>query len=209
MDDIKNKIYKLVKPLDSDGYNINIDILADTLYYRLTILRLGEEDNNGWWESIILGEVGRRNLEKFFPNTFSSQRYDIATKIINQKENREITENEFTTLFNFGYEFETQVFKPFVKEISKLDGWEDILKGIEEIKAKKINIGWVRELYDISELPDDKLSNEKTIELGKISRTFYNDKNSFEDAIKSFLSIYNICTQGNLKTGYYIRKMVI
>ena len=38
-------------------------------------MRLGEEDNNIWWESNILGEVGRRNIGKFLPNIFNSQRY--------------------------------------------------------------------------------------------------------------------------------------
>ena len=54
---------------------MNTEVLVNTLYYRLTLMRLGEEDNNIWWESNILGEVGRRNIGKFLPNIFNSQRY--------------------------------------------------------------------------------------------------------------------------------------
>ncbi len=54
---------------------MNTEVLVNTLYYRLTLMRLGEEDNNIWWESNILGEVVRRNIGKFFPNIFNSQRY--------------------------------------------------------------------------------------------------------------------------------------
>jgi len=60
MQAIRNKIHELAKKHKSE---VNVEILADTLFYRLTIIRLGEEDNNVWWESSILGEIGRRNLE--------------------------------------------------------------------------------------------------------------------------------------------------
>ena len=53
-------------------------------------MRLGEEDNNIWWESNILGEVGRRNIGKFLPSTFNSQRYHIERKTIVDKEQRDI-----------------------------------------------------------------------------------------------------------------------
>lgn len=209
MKDIRNKIHDLARTIESSQFIVDIETLSDTLYYRLTIIRLGEEDNNAWWESSILGEVGRRNLEKFFPNTFSNQRYDIARKIINEKENREIPENIFTTLFNFGYEFETEVFKPFVKEISKSEGWTEVFKMIEGIKEKKFTSSWVRDFYEISKLPEHSIGNDKVVELGNIGKTFYNSKGSFEDAIKSFLSIYDMCTQGNVITAYYKRRMAI
>ena len=206
MQAIRNKIHELAKKHKS---NVDTEVLADTLFYRLTIIRLGEEDNNAWWESSILGEVGRRNLEKFFPNTFHKQRYDIARKIIIEKENREIPEKRFTTLFNFGYEFETKVFTPFIKEVSNSDGWQEILDMIEDIKEKRFTSPWAREFYNISKLPTHTLEDIKVIELGSISETFYSNKDNFEDGIKSFISIYDLCTPGGVVTPYYKRRMAI
>lgn len=206
MQAIRNKIHELAKKHKSE---VNAEILADTLFYRLTIIRLGEEDNNVWWESSILGEVGRRNLENFFPNTFDKQRYDIARKIIVEKENREIPEKRFTTLFNFGYEFETKIFTPFVKEISNSDGWKEVLDMIENIKDKKFTSPWARDFFNLPKLPTHTLDDKKTIELGSISETFYRSKVNFEDAIKSFISIYDLCTLGSVVTPYYKRRMAI
>ena len=206
MRDIKRRVYELAKKHKSA---VNVEILADTLFYRLTIIRLGEEDNNMWWESCILGEVGRRNLEKFFPNTFYKQRYDIARKIIAEKENREIPEKRFITLFNFGYEFESKIFTPFIKEVTNSDGWQEVLDMIENIKEEKFTSPWAREFFNLPKLPVYTLNDKKAIELGSISETFYRNKESFEDTIKSFISIYDLCTIGRVVIPYYKRRMAI
>lgn len=209
MKNIRDGIHELVKTVGLNKFNVDTEILVDTLYYRLTIIRLGEEDNNAWWESSILSEIGRRNLEKFFPNTFNKQRYDIARKIIIEKENREIPEKKFTTLFNFGYKFETEIFKPFIKEITKTEGWQEVLSMIENVKEKKFNGPWAREFYEIAKLPIHNLKNEKIIELGSLPEAFYSNKNSFEDTMKTFISIYDLCTFGKVVIPYYKRRMAI
>lgn len=85
MENLQLKIVEISNDYANE-MGIDTEILANTLYYRLTLMRLGEEDNNIWWESNILGEVGRRNIGKFFLNTFNSQRYNIGRKIIVDKE---------------------------------------------------------------------------------------------------------------------------
>ena len=50
------------------------------------IARLGEEDNNFWWESRILSSVGRINMMPFLPKTFYQQRFEMAQKCVRQKE---------------------------------------------------------------------------------------------------------------------------
>lgn len=209
MEIIRKKISDIAYKTAANKSQVDSKILIDTLYYRLTIIRLGEEDNNAWWESNILGEVGRRNLEKFFPNTFSKQRYDIAHKIISEKENREIPERRFTTLFNFGYEFETEIFKPFINVISCSEEWKEVLLDIESIKDIKFNSSWAREFYNISKLPYENIIEKNVKELGSVSKTFYLNQVKFEDIIKSFLSIYDLGTIGNVAIPYYKRKMEI
>lgn len=209
MQEIRDKIYEVVYKIGPNKTEVPTEILADTLYYRLTIMRLGEEDNNAWLESCILGEVGRRNLEKFFPNTFTKQRYDIALKIVTDKEEREIHEKRYTTLFNFGYKFETEIFKPFAKEITKSDEWADVLNMIEKIRGVSFKSPWVREFFGIPKMPVVTLKNENVMQLGNIPESFYIDKNSFNDTVKSFLAVYDLCSKGRIVIPYYKRRLTL
>lgn len=208
MNHLRSKISELAKECSIDNSEVSIDILCDTLYYRLTILRLGEEDNNIWWESSILSEVGRRNLERFFPNTFHKQRYNIARKIVYDKEKREIAEKDFRSLFNFGYDFETKIFKSFVSDMVEKDGWKDILNSIENLKGYKFDSGWVREFYNVSKLPVIS-ANGNQVELGILQDKFYINRELFENAIESFLSVYDKATPGNVVLPYYRKGMEI
>ena len=208
MENLQLKIVEISNDYTNE-MGIDTEILANTLYYRLTLMRLGEEDNNIWWESNILGEVGRRNIGKFFPNTFNSQRYNIGRKIIVDKEQREISEKDYISLFNFGYFFETEIFKPFLKEITTKSEWKDVLLDIEKIKDKKFEKPWVRDFYNIPKIPIKELNGENIFELGSIFPEFYKDKKTFHEAIVSFLSVYDLCTVGNITIPYYKKRMKI
>lgn len=208
MDDLRNKINELSTKCNIDKPETSIEVLSDTLYYRLTILRLGEDDNNIWWESSILSEVGRRNLERFFPSTFHKQRYDIARKIVYEKEKREIPEKNFRTLFNFGYDFETKIFKPFIKEIVEQDGWKDVLNILESIKGYKFNNSWVRDFYNIAKIPTIN-ANGNQVDLGILQDKFYLHKELFKNTMEAFLSVYDKATPGNVVIPYYRKGMVI
>lgn len=208
MNDLRNKINELSSKCNIDKSEVSIEVLSDTLFYRLTILRLGEEDNNIWWESSILSEVGRRNLERFFPNTFHKQRYDIARKIVYEKEKREISEKDFRTLFNFGYDFETKIFKPFIKEIVEQEGWKDVLNILENLKGCKFNRGWSREFYTIAKLPIVN-ANTNQVDLGILQDKFYLNKELFKNTMDTFLSVYDKATPGNVVTPYYRKGMAI
>lgn len=208
MNDLRNKINALSSKCNIDKSEVSVEILSDTLYYRLTILRLGEDDNNIWWESSILSEVGRRNLERFFPNTFHKQRYDIARKIVYEKEKREISEKDFRTLFNFGYDFETKIFKPFIKEIVEQEGWKDVLNTLESLKGCKFNSGWSREFYNIAKLPTVN-TNTNQVDLGILQDKFYINKELFKNTMEDFLSVYDKATPGNVVIPYYRKGMAI
>ena len=208
MNDLRNKIYELASECNIDKSEVSINVLSDTLYYRLTILRLGEEDNNIWWESSILSEVGRRNLERFFPNTFHKQRYDIARKIVYEKEKREISEKDFRTLFNFGYDFETKIFKSFIKEIVEKEGWKDVLNSLENLKECKFNSSWVRKFYNIEKLPTVNI-NSNFVDLGILQDKFYINDELFTNTIDAFLSVYDKATPANVVIPYYRKGMAI
>lgn len=208
MNKLRKKIYSIANRSELNKLDIETDILVDLLYYRLVIMRIGEEDNSGWWESSILSEVGRRNLEKFFPNTFNKQRYNISKKIVTDKENRIIPEKRFITLFNFGYKFESEIFNPFIKEVAKSEEWEDILKSLEQIRERKYSENWLSEFYE--DISPETIDTEKNIiELGSLQYNFYSDKVKFKDAMRQMISVYNVCTPGNVVIPFYKRRMAI
>lgn len=58
------------------------DALAhEVLSYRLLIERLGETDNNSWWDSIVLTDTGRDRLGEVIPQTAVKSMIDLAQRI--------------------------------------------------------------------------------------------------------------------------------
>jgi len=209
MIEIKRRILDLVKRTNANKSKVQTEVLSELLYYRLAIARLGEEDNNAWWESSVLSETGRRNLSRFLPNTLDKQRYDIARKIIYNKETRMIDTRKFISLYNFGYKFETEIFKPFVDEIAVLKEWGLILSELEATKGVKFSHPWARKFFGFDKLPTVNIKDEMVVDIGGIQETFYNDYSQFITVIKGFLSVYDNCTFGKVRIPYYLRKVAI
>ncbi|WP_313558819.1 BrxE family protein [Ruminiclostridium cellobioparum] len=209
MKELKNSILNIAKSTGANKSKVPTEVLSELLYYRLVIARLGEEDNNAWWESNVLSEVGRRNVNRFLPNTFAKQRYDMARKIIYTKETRSIDNRKFLSIYNFSYKFESEVFKPFVDEMAISEEWPTILSILENIKSVKFSSPWVREYFDMDKLPSVNLKDTTTVEVGSIHENFYNEYSEFITVIKGLLSIYDCCTFGKLIIPYYTRKVAI
>ena len=209
MKELKNIISSAAKSTGANKSKVQTEVLAELLYYRLVIARLGEEDNNAWWESSILSEVGRRNLNRFLPNTLGKQRYDIARKIIYTKEIRSIDNRKFLSLYNFSFKFESEVFKPFVDELSASEEWPAILSTLENIKSVKFTSHWVREYFELDKLPTVNLKDTASVEIGTVYENFYIEYSEFVTVIKGLLSVYDTCTFGKLVIPYYTRKVAI
>lgn len=209
MIEIKNKILDLAKRTYTNISKVQTEVLAELLFYRLAISRLGEEDNNAWWESSILSETGRRNLNRFLPNTFEKQRYEIARKVVYNKETRYIDTRKFISLYNFGYEFETKTFKPFVDDLASNKEWVLILNEFEAKRGLKFSKPWVREFFAFDKLPVAVIKDEVAVDIGGIHETFYSDYSQFISAVKGFLSVYDNCIFGKLYIPYYNRKVAI
>lgn len=206
---IKSNIIDLAKRTNANKSKVQTEVFAELLFYRMAIARLGEEDNNTWWESSILSETGRRNLNRFLPNTFEKQRYEIARKVIYNKETRFIESRKFISLYNFGFEFEAKTFKPFVDDLASNKEWNQILSEFEAKKGLKFSKPWVRELFGFDKLPIVNISDEVAVNIGGIYETFYNDYSQFINAVKGFLSVYDNCIFGKLYIPYYTRKVAI
>lgn len=205
--EIKNKIRALNEKIDVKELGVEKEILANTLFYRLTIIRLGEEDNNAWWDSLILSQVGRRNLERFFPNTFLNQRYDIARKVVYEREKRIIQDKDFISLFYYGYDFENRIFKEYIHLLSGLNEWSELFQLVEDIKDVKVANKWMREMYNIE--TDHVNKDEEVINIGIMQNEFYKTKETFDHFIKGILSVYENSNLGVVYTPYYRKGMAI
>lgn len=182
--------------------------LAKIIYYRLIIARLGEEDNNFWWESRILSSVGRLNMMPFLPKTFFQQRFDMALKAVRQKELNTIPINKVISLFHFGHEFENKVFEPALKLIVKRKGWKEVLLELEKIENQSFNKHWARDFFDEYRLETFENVSGDSYELGSKTRYFYIHAEELEEVIHNLISVYDYASKGQITIPYYKRVAV-
>ena len=62
---------------------------ADLIAYRVLIARLGDSDNNRWWNIAILSHFGKQHLADFFPKTIQSKRIPLAFAACAKAESRD------------------------------------------------------------------------------------------------------------------------
>ncbi|WP_336825130.1 BREX-6 system BrxE protein [Sporosarcina sp. USHLN248] len=206
------KIYDLIvnniEDSDIQDRRVSKRNLAKVIYYRLMIARLGEEDNNFWWESRILGTVGRMNLMPFLPRTFYQQRLDMAQKSVRQKELHSISVNKVITLFHFGYDFEKKVYGPAVEMLASRKEWKNILHEIETIENYSFEPHWARDFFNEPRLDTfDNVSGE-SYELGSKRRHFYIHNEELEEVIHQLISVYDYARKGQVTIPYFKRVAV-
>lgn len=197
-----------IKESDIQDKRVSKKNLAKVIYYRLMIARLGEEDNNFWWESRILSSVGRLNMIPFLPKTFFHQRFDMAQKAVRQKEINSIPANKVITLFHFGYEFENKVFDPAIKTISSRKEWKDILLEIENVKNESFDKHWARDFFDEPRLETFENVSGDSYEIGSKRRHFYIHNEELEEVIHNLISVYDYASKGHIPIPYYKRVAV-
>ena len=206
------KIYDLIlenlKDSDIQDHRVSKKNLAKVIFYRLIIARLGEEDNNFWWESRILSSVGRINMIPFLPRTLHQQRLDMAQKCVRQKELSAINVNKVITLFHFGYEFENKVYEPAIKLLATRSGWKDILGEIEKIEQISFDTHWARDYFNEPRLETFENVAGDSFELGSKRRHFYIHPEELEEVLHNLISIFDYAKRGQITIPYYKRVAV-
>ncbi|MEK4181340.1 BREX-6 system BrxE protein [Aeribacillus sp. FSL K6-1121] len=205
---IYNMIFDIIKDSDIQDKRVSKKNLAKVIYYRIMIARLGEEDNNFWWESRILSSVGRLNMIPFLPKTFFQQRFDMAIKAVRQKEINTIHVNKVITLFHFGYEFEKKVFEPALKMLTSRKEWKDILLEIEKIENISFTKHWARDFFDEHRLQTFENVSGNAFEIGSKTRHFYIHNEELEEVIHNLVSVYDYASKGQITIPYYKRVAV-
>ncbi|PRR87743.1 hypothetical protein C6W23_17340 [Bacillus atrophaeus] len=206
------KIYELIinnlKESDIQDLRVSKKNLAKVIYYRLLIARLGEEDNNFWWESRILSSVGRINMMPFLPRTFHHQRFEMAQKCVRQKELSSINVNKVITLYHFGYEFENKVFEPALKMLAARSVWKEILDELENIENISFDKHWARDYFNEPRMETYENVSGDTYELGSKRRYFYIHPEELEEVLLNLISVFDYAKRGHITIPYYKRVAV-
>lgn len=208
MKKILDKIESALKSSDITDKRVSKRNLAKIIYYRLMIARLGEEDNNFWWESLILSKTGRQNLEMFLPKTLHKQRLEIARKTVQQKEQNEIKVNRIVTLFHFGFDFERKVFEPAMKLLVERPQWLEILEEVENIIGYSAKKYWARDFFELYRLKNFEGAAGTTYELGTRTRHFYIREEELNESLEDFIAVYDLSQKGQVVIPYYKRVAV-
>jgi len=206
------KIYDIIinniKDSDIQDRRVSKKSLAKVVYYRLMIARLGEEDNNFWWESHILSSVGRINMMPFLPRTFYQQRVDMAQKNVRQKELNNVNVNKVITLFHFGYDFEKKVYEPLLDMLSSRSGWKEMLHELETVEDFSFDTHWARDFFNEPRLETFENVSSDSYELGSKRRHFYIHTEELEEVIHNLISVYDYARKGQVTIPYYKRVAV-
>lgn len=96
---------------------------------RLTIERIGEIDQNAWWQSRILSDHGHKKMKELFPKTQTQAQINLAFEIGKKKEKELIQEKEYISLYNL--EIRTE---KLIQAIIKTTDPEELKKILEQIK---------------------------------------------------------------------------
>lgn len=117
---------------------IEDDFFLDLVASRLLVERIGESNNQDWWESRVLSETGRTRLSEVTPKTQLKSRIDIALKVGRKAESDRLPDDSIS-LFSFGPQTESRV----TAAIDEIEGDENMtLVALENISIQSLEEGW-------------------------------------------------------------------
>lgn len=112
-------------------------LVREVLSYRLLIERLGETDNNSWWDSIVLTDTGRDRLGEVTPQTAVKSTIDLAQRIGRKAEQDRLDSNSIS-LFYLGPTVEAAVY-PTDGLVMNDDAWRDTISDTARARTRAWN----------------------------------------------------------------------
>jgi hypothetical protein len=167
-------------------------ILADIIAYRLIIARLGESDNNGWWDSRVLSEFGEASLDEVVPKTVGKRRVELAQRVGKKVESEKVPDGT-VSLFGLSTGVEARVTN-VIKESEVGD-----LSALEELDMEFEEQGWSTSLAPGSLSEAESHGN---VELGEVSVADLENDRGLESTVESLVSGYGKSTKNNLCVPY-------
>ena len=114
------------------------DFFLDLIASRLLIERVGESNNQGWWDSRVLSETGRARLEEVTPKTRLQSQVNLAMKV-GRKAESDVLPADSISLFSFGPKLEAQLGAA-IEDLNAPD--EPSLIALEELSVQSLESNW-------------------------------------------------------------------
>jgi len=114
------------------------DFFLDLIGSRLLIERVGESNNQGWWDSRVLSETGRARLEEVTPKTRLQSQINLAMKVGRKAESDALPADSIS-LFSFGPKLEAQLGAA-IEDLNAPD--EPLLTDLEDLSVQSLETGW-------------------------------------------------------------------
>ncbi|MDB2247382.1 BrxE family protein [Halorubrum ezzemoulense] len=114
------------------------DFFLDLIASRLLIERVGESNNQGWWDSRVLSETGRARLEEVTPKTRLQSQLNLAMKV-GRKAESDVLPADSISLFSFGPKLEAQLGAA-IEDLNVPD--EPSLIALEELSVQFLESNW-------------------------------------------------------------------
>jgi hypothetical protein len=127
-----------------NAVGIHDEFFLDLIASRLLIERVGESNNEGWWDSRVLSETGRARLNEVTPKTQIQSRITLASKVGRKVESDHLP-SDTISLFSFGPQVESRISAA----IEEIDASDDLpLDALESVSVQSLSEGWTDEIIE-------------------------------------------------------------
>jgi hypothetical protein len=177
---------------------------TDLIAYRVIIARLGDSDNNRWWNMAILSVFGRQHLYEFLPKTIQSKRIPLAFAACAKVESRVILNKQCISLFSLGFSVEREISRLLSKNIATEANIERILDITEGLKCKLEAPGWTQQFSYPVPISSKGAANERNISalsLGILDKM--PSKESLQEVTSKLFASYGNSCLGRLVIPFY------
>ena len=123
---------------------IEDEFFLDLIAARLLIERVGESNNQGWWDSRVLSETGRARLEEVTPKTQLQSRITLASKVGRKAESDRLPADTIS-LFSFGPQVESRL-SAAVEDTKTAD--DNPLEALENVSVQSLDEEWTDRTID-------------------------------------------------------------
>jgi len=138
--DVANAFTSTRESLEKAG--IENDFFLDLIASRLLIERVGESNNQDWWESRVLSETGRARLSEVTPKTQLKSRITLAVKVGRKAESDQLPDDSIS-LFSFGPQMESRL----TAVIEEMENDEELALGVlEDLTIQSLEKGWTDDI---------------------------------------------------------------
>jgi hypothetical protein len=123
---------------------IENEFFLDLIASRLLISRIGESDNQAWWDSRVLSETGRARLEEVTPKTQLQSRITLASKVGRKAESDRLP-TDALSLFSFGPQMESRI-SAAIEDIEATEN--PSLDALENVSTQTLSEGWADRIIE-------------------------------------------------------------